>query len=477
MFRDLLKRQIVEDILSFRFFLSFILIIVTVVIFAVIFIVHFRNAQLNYVSKVQENQQRLAEFSKSPQDGAAFTNQELWMKPRAEKFISFGSEDKIPQGLYFRMSPYELRLLNKKEDITGRGWYLPVSRRESVTTSAFFSPDLASIIQFLLSFFAIALAFNAITGDKEEGSLRLVLSNPTKRTQLLMSKYVSALLTMCLPLLMSIIAGLVLLEMSGMISLPHEFILEVITFFLISLLYVSTFILIGLLCSVLCQSSSKSLVLGLLFWIFLVFIFPKSMGLFLNLKRFEVPSPEQIERQADDLAAEIGDKYFKKEDLSLITDQNRRMEVILRGVQEEDEAKQRLRDSYLQKKIASVVALRKITIASPSSLFEYASSSLAGTGIFHFQHVLSQAKLYADEFILVVKQKAGAKQASSPFFFNFRAITDKSIDPSVLPNFEDKSVPFEERLKDALPYLGLLVLYNLFLFAFVLLKFQSYDVR
>jgi ABC-type transport system involved in multi-copper enzyme maturation permease subunit len=477
MFRDLLKRQIVEDLLSFRFLLNFILIIVTVIVFALIFIVHFRNVQLDYASTSLENQQRFAQFSKSPQGGAAFANQELWMKPRAEKFLSFGLEDRIPQGLYFRMSPYELRLLNKKEDITGRGWYLPVSRRESVTTPAFFSPDLASIIQFLFSFLAIALAFNAITGNKEEGSLRLVLSNATKRTHVLMSKYLSALLTLCLPLLVSTIVGLLLIETSGMIQLPGEFFPEVIAFLLTSLLYVSTFILIGLLCSVLCQSSTKSLVLGLLLWIFLVFIFPKSLGLFLNLRRFEVPSPEQIEKQADDLAAGIGDRYFKKENLSLITDENRRIEVILKCMQEEDEAKQKLRDSYLQKKMASVLSLRKITIASPSSLFEYTSSLLAGTGMSHFQHLSSQAKLYAAEVISAVKNRAGAQQDPSPFFLNFRVMTDKPIDPSVLPNFEDKSIPFRERLKDALPYLSLLALYNLFLAIFVFYKFQSYDVR
>lgn len=477
MLRDLLWRQIVEDLRSFRFFLNFILIMITVSIFTLIFIVHFRYVQLNYATKVFENQQRFAQFSKNPQSGAAFANQELLMKPRVDEFLAFGSEDKIPQGLYFRMSPYELRLLNMKEDITGRGWYLPVSRREFITTSAFFSPDLASIIQFLFSFLAIALAFNAITGDKEEGSLRLVLSNRVKRSHLLLSKYLSALMTLCLPLIVSIILGHILIEMSGSISLPHEYILEVTAFFLASLFYVSIFILIGLLCSVLCQSSTKSLVLGLLLWVFMVFILPKSMGLFLNLKRYEVPSPEQIEKQANGLAIDIGDRYFKKEDLSLISDENKRLDVIMKGAQEEDEAKQKLRDFYLQKKIASVLSVQKMTIASPSVLFEYASSSLAGTGISHFQHLLSKARLYTNELISQVKQKAGILQDPSPFFFNYRAITGKPIDPRDLPIFEDRSIPFGERLRDALPYLGLLILYNLFLLALVFYKFRTYDVR
>jgi ABC-type transport system involved in multi-copper enzyme maturation permease subunit len=477
MFKELLKRQLVEDILSFRFLLNFILIMATVIFFALIFIVHFRSLQSNYTSKTEENQQRLAQFSKNPQSGAAFANQELWMKPRGEKFLSFGSEDKIPQGFYFRMSPYELRLLNKREDITGRGWYLPVSRREFITTSAFFSPDLASIIQFLLSFFAIALVFNAITGDKEEGTLRLALSNPIKRSHFLLSKYASALLTLSLPLLLSIIIGFVLLELSGVISLSYGLILESIMFFLVSLLYISTFVLIGLLCSALCQSSRKSLVLSLLIWIFFVFIFPKSMGLFLNLKRFEVPSPQQIERFADNAAQEVGDNFAKKENLDLISDQEKRMEVLFRLEQVEDAARQSVRDSYLQKKMASVLALRKITFVCPSSLFEYASASLAGTGIVHVQYLWNQARRYGDGLISFVKREAGEKQDPSPFYLNFRAIRNKPLDSSALPRFEEKSKPFEERLKDAFPFIALLVFYNLFLFPFVLYEFQTYDVR
>jgi hypothetical protein len=458
MVKHMLKRQIVEDILSMTFLINFVLILGVVVAFSLIFITDYQGQMDDYAVKSVKNEKNLRQLSEDPRNGNAYANMQLIMKPRAERFISLSYEDRSPQGFYFRMWPYELRVLSKKEDVSGAGYYIPVTTREFVSPPTIFSPDLTFIVQFLLSFFAIILAFNAVTGEKEVGTLRLIYANPTKRAHFLVMKYLSALLTLGLPLLLSLtIAALMM-------------------FAFLSFLYLSVFVLIGLLCSTVTRSSKQSLVLGLLVWISLVVILPKSPGLLLNLKRFDVPTGEQIEGQVQKVSQDLWGKY-EKEVMALRKDEAAMVRLIDKVEPVIDQAQQEVRDQYLRDKIAAILTLRKVTVVSPSSLYEYAASAVAGTGIFHFENFWTQARRFGDGFISYVKRISGDQKASTPFEFSIESITDKPIDYNAIPKFEEQNIRTGERLKDALPYVAFLVLYNLVLFAFIFYKFQKYDVR
>jgi ABC-type transport system involved in multi-copper enzyme maturation permease subunit len=476
MIKHMLKRQIVEDLLSMTFLINFVLILGAVLAFSLIFLSDFRGQMADYSLKNAKNEKSLRTFSQDPRNANAYANMQLVMKPRAERFISLSYEDKSPKGFYFRMLSYELRVLSRKEDVSGIGWYIPVTTREFISPSALFSPDLTFIVQFLLSFFAVILAFNAVTGEKEAGTLRLIYANPAKRSHFLAIKYISALLTLGLPLLLSLIIAAVMLGVSSIVPLSSGFLYNLTIFALLSLIYLSIFVLIGLLCSTVTRSSKHSLVLGLLFWIFLVVILPKSPGLLLNLKRFDVPTGEQIEGMVEQVEQDSQKKYAQ-EAMALRNDEEAFMKFAYKVMAEVDEARQGVRDHYLRKKIAAVQTLRKANMVSPASLYEYAASAVAGTGIFHFENFWTQARQYGNGFISFVKQISGDNKPSSPFQFDIRSVTDKPIDYNAIPKFEEKEIRPGDRIKEALPYVALLVLYNLFLFAVVFYKFQNYDVR
>ena len=476
MIKHMLKRQFVEDVLSHAFLINFVLILGAVVAFSLIFLSDYRGWLEDYAGKNAENAKNLRQFSEEPRNANSYANMQLVMKPRAERLISLAYEDKSPQGFYFRMWGDELRVLSKKEYLSGINWVLPVSNREFMSRPSLFSPDLTFIVQFLLSFFAVILAFNAVTGEKESGTLRLIYANPAKRSHFLAVKFISVLLTLGLPLLLSLIIAAIMVGVSSIVPLSPSFIYNLMMFAILSLLYLSVFVLIGLLCSTFSRSSRHSLVLGLLSWVFLVVILPKSPGLLLNLKRFDVPTEQQIEAIADKVRQDSLKKY-EREFLALRNDAEAYIKLGLNVGAEIDEARQGVRDYYLRKKIAAVLALRKVNMISPASLFEYAASSVTGTGIFHFENFWTQARQYGNGFISFVKQISGDKNPSSPFQFDIRSITDKPIDYNAIPKFEEKEIKTGERIRDALPYFALLILDNLFLFVLVFYKFEKYDVR
>lgn len=232
MVKHMLKRQIVEDILSTTFLFNFILIIGVVVAFSLIFLNDYQGRLNDYAVKDANNEKTLRHFSEDPRDNYDSANMRLVMKPRAERFISLSYEDKSPQGFYFQMYPYQLRVLSKKEDVIDGGFFF-ITKREYISPPVFFSPDLTFIVQFLLSFLAVILAFNAFTGEKEAGTLKLIYSNSVKRSHFVAMKYTSALLTLGLPLLLSLIIGALVLGFSSTVPLSSGFLYSLVMFALL----------------------------------------------------------------------------------------------------------------------------------------------------------------------------------------------------------------------------------------------------
>lgn len=458
MFRDLFRRQLVEDIISFRSLINFVLILTTLIILPFIFANHYRNLKESHFKNIAENNTRLEESSKSLAD-LIDTEQELLMEPNVTSFISEAYEDKIPQGLSFRLR--EIKLL---------------SREREADSHLFYSPDLTFIVQFLLSFFAIVLTFNAITAEKEKGTLRLLFSNPVKRAHFILTKYLSALMTVVLPLFFGLAVSLILLNLAGMASFSPSIFLDLLFFFLLSLFYISFFILLGMFFSTTTHSSKNSLVLCLLFWILLVVILPKSAGLVLNLKRFEVPTERGVEGLVEKAYRSVWDSYSSVPHLAGEGwEESTKLNVRISN--EAQKARQDILDHYLRKKIAAVLALRRINFVSPASLFECSASSLTGTGLFHFQNLWTQVKRYQNEFIDFFKREDMKDEQSYHLYFHPDYVSNKPVDFGKIPKFEEKETKRAERLKDAIQYAGILAIYNLFLFTLVFFKFLKYDVR
>jgi hypothetical protein len=121
--------------------------------------------------------------------------------------------------------------------------------------------------------------------------------------------------------------------------------------------------------------------------------------------------------------------------------------------------------------------LRKLNFLSPASLFGYSASSIAGTGIFHFQKLWEQVKQYRNQYLEFFKAEDGKDPESFHVYFHPDYLSRKPVDFNKIPKFEEKEIGAGERIREVLPYILLLILYNLLLFVLVFYKFQECDVR
>ena len=144
-------------------------------------------------------------------------------------------------------------------------------------TRVFSQYDVVTLLQVILSFLALLFAYDAVSGEREDGTLTLVLSNRGSRAQLLLGKYLGGLLGLAPPLVVSFLVAVLIMESSPLLSLGTDHWLRLAVIFFLSLLYLSLFLVVGLLLSVLTPRSSTSLLWAALVWMVFVVIYPAAV--------------------------------------------------------------------------------------------------------------------------------------------------------------------------------------------------------
>jgi ABC-type transport system involved in multi-copper enzyme maturation permease subunit len=458
MLKRLWKRQLVEDLISFKFLILASLILAALISFSLIFAGDYQRRQEERSQNGLENGRRL-QAAASSLVNLLQTPQRLQMEPGAPRFVADGYERQIPSG--FLVTMLETRLLDEPKEPGVR---------------AYGSLDLMFIVQFVFSFFALVLTFNSVSLEKEKGTLRLIFSNGLKRAELLLAKYLSAFLTVGLPFILGLLISLILLSLQGILTLSGSFAALILLFSLLSLLYLSFFILLGLLWSIAAYSSKNSLVLCLLSWVLIVVILPKSAGLLLDLKALAVPTGKEIEEKAERAYREVWDSHAG-EDLTTGEPEAKSTQLNIRIGNEAQKAKQEVYDLYLRKKTQAVETLMAINCVSPASLYEYAASAAAGTGLPHFKRLWRQVNQYQIELVDFFRAEDMKDRESPHLFFHSDYLSRKPVDFNKIPRFKEQEPAPGERLKDAARYGAVLVLFNIFLFVLVFSLFQKYDVR
>lgn len=136
------------------------------------------------------------------------------------------------------------------------------SNYASALYALFPPPDLLYIVNIVGSLLAMLFAFNAISGEHEEGTLRLVMSNAVPRHTVLLSKWLGGYLALMAPLLAAVLLGLLLANLLTSFELGIDEWPAFAGMLGVAALYLSLFFTLALAISVYARRSSTSLVTG-----------------------------------------------------------------------------------------------------------------------------------------------------------------------------------------------------------------------
>jgi len=161
--------------------------------------------------------------------------------------------------------------------------------------------DLTVLVKVVLGLLALLLTFDVMAGEKEEGMLRLILSNPLSRATLLFGKYLGGLAILFLPLFMSLAIGLLIVLFHANVKLITSDWLRIGGIFVSYFIYLSLMLLVGILISTITHRTSVSLVLCVFVWLLAVFIIPNSATAFAS----DVMALEASEQVINDHIAQL----------------------------------------------------------------------------------------------------------------------------------------------------------------------------
>jgi hypothetical protein len=134
--------------------------------------------------------------------------------------------------------------------------------------------DLTTIVSLVLGLLALLLTCDAVTSEREGGTLRAVFANPVSRGTVLAGKLAGGLLALALPLGAALLVTLSLFHLEVEAGLAPEQWPRILGLAGSYLLYLSLMLLLGLLISLHVRSTSRALGISVLAWFVLAIVVP-----------------------------------------------------------------------------------------------------------------------------------------------------------------------------------------------------------
>lgn len=367
--------------------------------------------------------------------------------------------------------------------------------------------DFAFIVQVVLSLFAILFTYDAVSGERESGTLKLVFSNAVKRTQYIVGKAVGSWLGLVIPMLVPILLSVLLVILMG-VSLTVADLTKLVILIGLSLLLFTFFIVFGVFISSMTRHSNISFLISLVCWVLFVLIIPRA-GVMIAGQIVPVPRVAEIEGQRDAFAKDLWatfsqesmerwDAYNSSSDDGDSVSFEMDDEKLWQHMQEEDSARKvvekqiedyetRLQEELRQRKAEQERLAFSLSRFSPTSAYQLAAMTLSGTDIDLKSRNLDVMQNYRNQFTNYVEDKIEeTNDLSGVMMVEFDSEkgvkvnnkrNDKVLDTSDMPRYAPAEQPLAASLASIVIDGGILALFILLGFVGAYIRMIKYDVR
>ncbi len=343
------------------------------------------------------------------------------------------------------------------------------------------------IIGFLCSFSALIFSYNVISEEKQNSTLRLLIISGYSRYKILVSKYASLLSLFFVTILAGQVLSLIIWTFLNK-GINGSLILESLVWSLVSIIYISFFILLGILISM-AKNANSAVVKALVCWLLFIVIIPKTAILVGNqLTRVDAIGA-YLTRMNEAFNAEFNrwsDKYDDKEKNEHYVAGNMYVEKGLRSgaVKAANALKMAEWEKYLRDAEAQTKTILKLSILSPYELLRRIGNSILDIGFLRYRNEKKQFYNKLDEVSELAKKQDEEDENSLHQFYNWawsdgrNTFTTAAFEhPEKLVSSEYAESTVADRIEHAVSPFALLILYNLLIFATSLFVLRKYDVR
>jgi ABC-type transport system involved in multi-copper enzyme maturation permease subunit len=491
MLKTIIAREFLSNILNLRFMIGLVLCIIVTIACIMILANDYQQEMVDYNIRVNLQDEILANYAE-----ASFY-----------RLFRMNRPQKPPE----RFRPLIIGISGNEDMESFNDNPLPI----------LFPPlDFLFIVTIIMSLLAILFSHDAIAGERQSGTLRLVISNSISRTTILFGKFIGGAASLLIPFILSLLVGALYISINPSIQWDGSAWAELALLTAASIIFITLFYLLGLMVSTFSRYSTTSILNCLFLWVLLILVIP-NMCPYISAQLYRIPSIKETQRRdleielhslkvARELMKESANKFrgnygklfseFESMEFGGVgflidakpenrkaaqqrADADPEFKAMMDAFREEGEKAQkeliRIREESemlwedLETKAALQTKLAKnLACISPFANFVYVARDLTGTGLRSLDYFEQTKDEYGNQLRPYFSKKTDDAKEKNPEFEE-----ESFLDLSDRPRFVFKEEALKDKLNEVLPYWGILVFFNVVFFVSAFTGFMRYDVR
>ncbi|MFC1729505.1 ABC transporter permease subunit [candidate division KSB1 bacterium] len=467
MLRDIVRKEILENITSPKFVFTFLLCAILILLSMYTGINNYR-AELNeYNAAVALNMKNLE--GQPSYQALAGLGTKINKQPQVLSTIITGIQQAVGRQASVNIA-YDPSLIESKYS-------------SNPVFAIFGELDLTFIVKIVLSLFAILFTYDAIVGEKERGTLKLALTNRVPRDRLILGKMIGGFISLMLPLVIPMLLSVIMLVVYPGIQLTGDDWYRIGLIFILFLLFLSVFFTLGLFVSTRTSRSSTSLLVLLFIWVTFVTVIPKAAVLTAGQIN-PIPSVHEVTAQKDAFLQEIQGQaqpmigeWIQENPGDGTPEWQEKFRSYIEELQQDltsqiDAKNKEFEDEYKTQRTEQQVIAINISRISPASALQFASMSLGKTGIDEHERYLSVIKEY---------KRPWTEWANRKMMQNLNLADPMGVQPkpdiSDMPKMDFRPESLSASFMRALPDFVVMILFIILFFTGAFVSFLKYDVR
>jgi ABC-type transport system involved in multi-copper enzyme maturation permease subunit len=488
MLKTIIAKEFLNNILNLRFMIGLVLCII-VTIACIVILAH-------------EYRQELAEYN-------------LRVNSQDESASKYARGRRLPEMLQAQKPPERFRplIVGIRKD---------VGSSEDDPLPILFPPfDFVFIVTVIMSLLAILFSYDAITEERQSGTLRLMISNSLPRTKILLAKWIGGTITLSMPFLLSLLAGAIYISINPSIQWDGSAWAEFALLTAASITFITLFYILGLMVSSFSRYSSNSILNCLFLWVLLILVIPNICP-YISAQLYRIPSIREIEKRDKEISNQTFHAYWEsinkivkrfrsrygklfselesmefgkitgegdvvqlrhreatqqraaadpefKAMMNAFGEETEKATDIIGPAQEEIH---KLWNDLRMKAALQTKLAKNMACISPYANFVYLATDLTGTGLRSLEYFGKARRRYRNELKRYGEKKMQKEREENPAFGE-----QSLMDVSDRPRFVFKEEALKDKLIEVLPYWGILVVFNVVFFVAAFAGFMRYDVR
>jgi ABC-type transport system involved in multi-copper enzyme maturation permease subunit len=480
MLKTIIRKEILENIFSYRFPLFALICLVLVPLSLYVNHVDYAKRLRDYGEQV-----RLADEA-----GSALSMNDLmsgtvalrgFRRPAPLSVFSQGLEGAVPRFYEFSQDGFK-----PGESSSGDESVLSVQGKI----------DFVFLVQMVLCLIGLLFAADMVSGEKENGTLRAMLSNRLPRDSILTGKIAGGYLALWLPFVVAFILGALLLLPGSFPIFAGDTPARLLVILLATSLFILIYFCLGMAVSTSSAKSRTSVVAILLLWAFFQLIIPKLSGMIASVVHpIRTETAVSLEKSLlaksidTETARELGRQYeliwgpdHRGTDADLKTPEYKKWEaaknnIELRARERKSQELGRIDETYRQEKQRQRILAVNLALVSPSAAFARLVADVSRTGEVertkYAEAVSSYQKALDNELFSKVKRTIMI-YPSGGISMGFQTLP---VDFKKLPKFSIPSSTLGEAVGANWNSLISLALWLIAPFAVAYVRFLKYDVR